>query len=409
MRDGRLHPRTALDHLEDLGALHNPLRVMKSRLIRSMRRTRCDARLGFATAEEFVADRLTLSPRVARELVSESYLFEHHPPLETAYTEGRIGITKTHHIRRMTSGEDIAKWIDRAEAVLHRPFERECGLLQLIRQYDPRIARVCAGGPFPHLGMERILFHEVRAKHGLKVKQLERELEARGARRLPARGSLDPAMNPPLMRRLEVLVLLLCTSAQNPATLPKRRQMFAVEEPHVLLGFGCSEEVLADLRALYRDFDRAHGPLTQPWVPFILMMKEACDAWRLHDPERIPTHEALLRRDEYHCTFPGCSRRRALEVNHIHFRSRGGSGRSENLTTLCFTHHRGVFHTGYARITGTAPHALRYEIGICPGRPPLLVTLGNYVLERGGERRRLRTCRAPQSLPSRAAHRVHSR
>ena len=145
-----------------------------------------------------------------------------------------------------------------------------------------------------------------------------------------------------------------------------------------------SGEVVADLQTLYRDFDRVHGPLTQPWVPFLLMIKEACDSWRLQDPERIPTHEALLRRDDYRCTFPGCSRRRMLEENHIEPKARGGSNCAENLTTLCFIHHRQVFHTGYARISGKAPHALRYEIGISPGRPPLLVTLGNLIIERRG-------------------------
>jgi hypothetical protein len=356
---------------------------MKSRLIRAMRRTRCDVRLGFDTQEDFVTDRLNVSPRLARELVSESYLFEHHPALEAAYTEGRIGITKAQRIRRMTGREGIERWIYRAETVMHRAFERECDILALLRDYDARIARPFAG-PFPHFGMERILFQEVRAKHGLKVKSLERVLRARGVRALPARGSLDPAQNPPLAKRLEVLVHLLCTSSQMQVDPPKRRQMFAVSEPHVLVGFGCSDEVLADLQALYRDFDRVHGPLTQLWVPFILMMKEACDSWRLQDPERIPTHEALLRRDDYRCTFPGCSRRRALEENHIEPKARGGSNLAKNLTTLCFTHHREVFHTGYARISGDAPHALRYEIGITPGRPPLLVTLGNLIIERNG-------------------------
>ena len=44
--------------------------------------------------------------------------------------------------------------------------------------------------------------------------------------------------------------------------------------------------------------------------------------------------------------------------------------------------HRDVIHLGYARVSGKAPHALRFEIGIRPSGRPLLVTEGNFILAR---------------------------
>lgn len=42
---------------------------------------------------------------------------------------------------------------------------------------------------------------------------------------------------------------------------------------------------------------------------------------------------AILRRDGYRCR--KCGSRNNLHIHHIKWRSRGGSNRAENLTTLC--------------------------------------------------------------------------
>ncbi|MBK7672469.1 MAG: HNH endonuclease [bacterium] len=55
----------------------------------------------------------------------------------------------------------------------------------------------------------------------------------------------------------------------------------------------------------------------------------------------------VLARDRHRCTNPGCGSTRFLEVHHVTPRSRGGTNRAENLTTLCnrchgFAHERPV-------------------------------------------------------------------
>ena len=158
--------------------------------------------------------------------------------------------------------------------------------------------------------------------------------------------------------------------------------MFAVHEPHTLFAFGCSDEVAADLNAMNRAFEARHGPLIQGWVPLSLAAHDAVATWTLKDPEAKRAQEKILSRDEHHCTFPGCSRRRTLEVNHAQPRSQGGSDDPSNLHGLCYGHHRDVFHAGHARITGIAPHRLRFEVGVSTEEEaPLLVAIGSYVVE----------------------------
>jgi 5-methylcytosine-specific restriction endonuclease McrA len=72
------------------------------------------------------------------------------------------------------------------------------------------------------------------------------------------------------------------------------------------------------------------------------------------------TRTAVLARDQHRCSVPGCRSTRGLELHHIQWRSRGGDHRPRNLTTTC-THHHAAVHHGRLRVTGEAPHALRFE------------------------------------------------
>lgn len=47
------------------------------------------------------------------------------------------------------------------------------------------------------------------------------------------------------------------------------------------------------------------------------------------------------------CRFPGCTRRRYVDVHHVVFVSHGGKTRLTNLTTLCRAHHRLVHEGGF--------------------------------------------------------------
>jgi len=104
----------------------------------------------------------------------------------------------------------------------------------------------------------------------------------------------------------------------------------------------------------------------------------------LHGPDRTPLsvgratrhinrklRRAVLHRDRFCCTVPGCTARHGLEIHHIIHWEHGGPTDTSNLTTQCRHHHR-AHHHGELHIEGNpdlpsgTPGAL--QIGP-PGRP----------------------------------------
>ena len=75
-------------------------------------------------------------------------------------------------------------------------------------------------------------------------------------------------------------------------------------------------------------------------------------------PESV--RNAVLDRDQWQCSFPGCTMRKTLEVHHIVFRSRGGSDEPGNLICLCRMHHA-LVHRGICSISGTVGVGLTFE------------------------------------------------
>ncbi|MCA9796959.1 MAG: HNH endonuclease, partial [Candidatus Eremiobacteraeota bacterium] len=66
---------------------------------------------------------------------------------------------------------------------------------------------------------------------------------------------------------------------------------------------------------------------------------------------------AVLRRDGYRCSCPGCPNRLWLDVHHVVFYCRGGPTVPENLIVVCSRCHKNI-HKGILRVSGVAPHAL---------------------------------------------------
>ena len=62
--------------------------------------------------------------------------------------------------------------------------------------------------------------------------------------------------------------------------------------------------------------------------------------------------EAVRRRDKGKCVIPGC-RDKSDHLHHITYRSRGGKWRTENIASLCASHHSMV-HLGKIQISGNA-------------------------------------------------------
>ena len=136
----------------------------------------------------------------------------------------------------------------------------------------------------------------------------------------------------------------------------------------------------AVLCTVRRRMERHEGRLPTEGEALGAMLDHVFFAWGLD--QKTDVRHKVFARDGWRCAVPGCTSMRNLHSHHIRFRSAEGSDAPENRITLCAFHHLRGVHAGRVRCTGRAPDGLRWEMGIRPGRPPLLSYSSGDVRER---------------------------
>ena len=114
------------------------------------------------------------------------------------------------------------------------------------------------------------------------------------------------------------------------------------------------------------------------WIGCERLLRHVQDEWRAQPRHRDPVFE----RDGWRCAVPACSSRRNLHDHHVLFRSRGGDNARDNRVTVCAGHHLHGIHAGRIRAWGAAPDRITWELGVRPGRPPLLRLEGDRYVAR---------------------------
>jgi len=368
-------PRDAVVSLVQLQRLRAPQRVLFAHLIRDLRATCAMDLLGYRNMAEMVEDRLDLSERSARNRVAESLLFETNEAIEAAYGRGEISLMQAHLIRRFARGARADLFIDRATQLTWRQLQREARLFALLRKCS--LGRLTLR-PLGQAEIEETLIESL----GGDREAIEAKLRERGIAPLPEDGSTDPAENAIRMERLEALAELIALTqwdALPDGAKPDPRQTSAAHA-HVTIRFWAPKATAEDLTTVIERFRRKAKPGLPIWGALVVLFAQAEQQWLQEDPERRPVRAKILKRDRYRCVVPVCRNRDHLEDHHLKYRSRGGGDEDENRTTLCHAHHRHGVHRGYIKITGKAPHALRFEIGCRPGKPPLLTLVGSRIV-----------------------------
>jgi hypothetical protein len=135
----------------------------------------------------------------------------------------------------------------------------------------------------------------------------------------------------------------------------------AVEGARRSLQEGAERRETASCRAAQMFSKR--GESVPSWVGLLSMLENYADLW--DRAELVPKRrwDGTYRRDAYRCMAPGCTRRQGLQDHHVHYRSRRGSNRLDNQTTLCWCHHREGEHGDLARVRGVAPLDLTWRLG----------------------------------------------
>jgi hypothetical protein len=150
------------------------------------------------------------------------------------------------------------------------------------------------------------------------------------------------------------------------------------------IGFSAEPECIAafwaTLWTVRRRIERVSGALPTEGEALEVMMDHVLREWG-GDAEVRKTHR-IMARDGWRCLVPACSSRRNLHVHHVVPRSRGGGDEDSNLVTLCAWHHLRGVHGGIVEITGKAPDALLFQLGVRPDGPPLAVyRSGDVIVE----------------------------
>jgi hypothetical protein len=124
------------------------------------------------------------------------------------------------------------------------------------------------------------------------------------------------------------------------------------------------------LAAAFRAAREVEGRWIRPGECLVRMAAHFIETWK-GAAHRSRVH-TILSRDGGACQVPGCSRA-AVQKHHVVFRSAGGSDDASNLVSICAAHHLHGVHAGYVRVTGRAPDALTWELGLGHDGAPLQV------------------------------------
>jgi len=307
------------------------------RLLRVVVDHRLYRSFGFASFEAYVRERLGLSARKAWALLKIERAILRSSDFARAYRDGGLSWVRALVLLPVLDRNNAPAWIARAESVTVR---------RLGDEGDWVLASRDAVGPTASL----------------------------------APPPIDSRLASPLSGRLSVPFF-----AGSPAqaaqchdlSLDTRLQIRAHDGERTASEV-CDAEVRfigpVSVVALLRDVLDAFADSSEPrWTALERVLRHVIHHW-----ESTPRHpDPVFARDGWRCTVPACSSRRNLHDHHIRFRSRGGDNQRDNRTTVCAAHHLHGLHDGTIHASGTAPHAIAWQLGVRRDAAPLLAYVGD--------------------------------
>jgi hypothetical protein len=329
--------------------------------------------MGFRNLPEFLTRAMGLSERSARYRIREMDTVLASVETLNHFVHGQLGLA---HFLELGWLAGEPAWVDRARRVTCRQLARELRFRRRLRLFDEGLPWFLPD-EWPDLesALRRELF-----RRGVNLDAVDRDLERRGLGRSGAGGPADPARDPAVLSRLEILLDLVVLTVHGEATPESdpriaHRQTLSGRVKHHRVTIQARPQVVEHWERVRARLRGRMGPLPD-WAVATLVVTAAVREWDAQDREYRATEFRILERDNYRCQVPGCSARRHLEVHHIIFRSHQGPDADWNLITLCHAHHHHAVHTNTVRVRGRAPHALVWEMGSARGRPPRRVYHG---------------------------------
>ena len=336
--------------LRRLVRLRQSLAWRQGRLLAVFASWRLHRELGFGSLDDWIGDRLPMSPRRARYLMSLDRRLRGLPLVADAYRRGLVSWCQARLLLRVVSPATQSRWIRYARQVTVRRLE------------DAVI--VC-------------------------------EVEAAGAANIGASPAVSASLHTSAPDRPGCAPGSgsLHTSAPDRRGGEETRPAPAGRQACRRIAFWAPLDVADLWDSALRACRAAAGSPLDDWECFLLFVQALRDTWDSPDDPQWKRRYRIFERDGWRCMAPGCTSRSGLNEHHIIFRSQQGNDEEDNLVTLCIGHHQEGLHAGHVRCFGRAPDALWWDLGVRPGGEPLVRYFGERVVTR----------RPPVALPARAA------
>ncbi len=322
--------------------LRQSLAWRQGKLLATFAALRLHRDLGFANFDDWVADRLAMSPRRARYLASLVRRLHDLPLLADAYRRGLVSWCQARLLVRVVQPATQSPWIRYARQVTVRRLE------------DALVACEVAAAP-AHIGAPPLppddplpLPDDPRAAVGGAQSSFP-----------PTRHTSAPCPDP----------------GTNDRAGSDRRSWRRI-------AFWCPLDVASLWDSAVRSCRAAAGAHLEDWECFLLFVQVLRDTWENQEDPHWRRRYVILERDGWRCKAPGCTSRSGLNAHHITFRSQQGGDDEANLVALCVGHHQQGLHEGHIRCFGQAPDDLWWDLGVRPGREPLTRCFGDRLVSR---------------------------
>lgn len=348
------------ERLRRLVRIRQSLAWRQGRLLATLASLGLHRKLGFATLDDWVMDRLPMSPRRARYLVSLDRRLRGLPLLADAYRRGLVTWCQARLLVRVVQTATQTPWIRYARRVTVRRLE----VVVIASEVAAAESAGAAAGPPAH----------VRAPAHIGA-SAEVQMPAHiGAPLLPP---IEPSSDQAAGAAADGGPLHTSAPFPGPAAVDVASTDRLIRRR---IAFWAPLEVAALWDSALRACRTAAGSHLEDWECFLVFVQALRDTWEnLEDPHWRRRYR-IFERDGWRCMAPGCSSRSGLNEHHIVFRSQQGDSDEGNLVTLCIGHHQLGVHERHIRCFGRAPGALWWDLGVRPGGRPLVRYFGDLVV-----------------------------
>ncbi|HKB07763.1 MAG TPA: hypothetical protein VKF61_05730, partial [Candidatus Polarisedimenticolia bacterium] len=371
--------------LRGLVRLRQSLAWRQGRLLAAFAALRLFRDVGFNSAEDWVGDRLAMSPRRARYLVSLDRRLRDLPLLADAYRRGMVSWCQARLLVRIVRPTTQSQWIRYARQVTVRRLE-DVIISSEVNAATSTMAPASAGPP-AHVGAAPAPAPAHIVAPPLPPNEPPPDQDQPAVSESPT-ASPEPSAHPNHAGLVSAAVALTprmetChrhTSAPGPDATAINPVKSAPPPTWRRISFWCPLEVASLWDSALRSCRAAAGSHLEDWECFLLLVQALRDTWENPEDPHWRRRYRILERDNWRCKVPGCTSRSGLNAHHIQFRSQQGGNETENLVTLCVGHHQGGLHAGHLRCSGRAPDSLWWDLGVRPGGDPLTRYFGDRIV-----------------------------